>query len=157
MRLVFQSQFAGILSSFAHSLGSIGGDRGGIPTQTVASRCRLGLGVGVSAPYLVPWGVVGGHGSGTAFTPDFPSPQCGGVFLFFCRFFFGGFAFCGFTLYLGQLFFQLCAANTEDYLKELMEKYHLGGCRYNGMPGAKVLAQNRILQKYAKVPVFIAC
>ncbi len=38
-----------------------------------------------------------------------------------------------------------------------MEKYHLGGCRYNGMPGEKVLAQNRILQKYAKVPVFIAC
>ena len=38
-----------------------------------------------------------------------------------------------------------------------MEKYHLGGCRYNAMPGAKVLEQNRILQKYAKVPVFIAC
>ena len=38
-----------------------------------------------------------------------------------------------------------------------MEKYHLGGCRYNGMPGQMVLNQNRILQKYAKVPVFIAC
>lgn len=58
---------------------------------------------------------------------------------------------------VGQLFWQLTASQDEDYLRELMEKYHLGGCRYNGMPGQKVLAQNRILQKYAKVPVFIAC
>ena len=58
---------------------------------------------------------------------------------------------------VGQLFFQLTASQDEEYLKELMEKYHLGGCRYNGMPGEKVLAQNKILQKYAKIPVFIAC
>ena len=58
---------------------------------------------------------------------------------------------------VGQLFWQLTASQEESYLQELMEKYHLGGCRYNGMPGAKVLAQNRILQKYAKIPVFIAC
>ena len=48
---------------------------------------------------------------------------------------------------VGQLFWQLTASQEEDYLKELMEKYHLGGCRYNGMPGQKVLNQNRILQK----------
>ena len=30
---------------------------------------------------------------------------------------------------VGQLFFQLTAGVTEDYLRELMEKYHLGGCR----------------------------
>ena len=58
---------------------------------------------------------------------------------------------------VGQLFWQLTAGVSEDYLKELMEKYHLGGCRYNAMPGQMVLNQNRILQKYAKVPVFIAC
>lgn len=58
---------------------------------------------------------------------------------------------------VGQLFFQLTSSQEEGYLKELMEKYHLGGCRYNGMPGEKVLAQNALLQKYAKVPVFIAC
>ena len=58
---------------------------------------------------------------------------------------------------VGQLFWQLMASQEEGYLRELMEKYHLGGCRYNGMPGSKVLAQNRILQKYAKIPVFIAC
>ncbi len=58
---------------------------------------------------------------------------------------------------VGQLFFQLTAGIDEAYLQELMEKYHLGGCRYNNMPGAAVQMQNRILQKYAKVPVFIAC
>ena len=58
---------------------------------------------------------------------------------------------------VGQLFFQLTAGVDENYLKELMEKYHLGGCRYNQMPGVVVQNQNRMLQKYAKVPVFIAC
>ena len=58
---------------------------------------------------------------------------------------------------VGQLFWQLTAGTSEEYLQELMEKYHLGGCRYNAMPGQMVLNQNRILQKYAKVPVFIAC
>ena len=58
---------------------------------------------------------------------------------------------------VGQLFFQLTAGMDENYLRELMEKYHLGGCRYNNMPGAAVQMQNRILQKYAKVPVIIAC
>ena len=58
---------------------------------------------------------------------------------------------------VGQLFWQLTAGNSEEYLQDLMQTYHLGGCRYNGMPGQMVLNQNRILQKYAKVPVFIAC
>ncbi len=58
---------------------------------------------------------------------------------------------------VGQLFWQLGAGNSEEYYRELMEKYHLGGCRYNGMPGKMVLNQNRTFQKYAKVPVFIAC
>lgn len=58
---------------------------------------------------------------------------------------------------VGQLFFQLTSSQEEGYLRELMEKYHLGGCRYNGMNGAQVLEQNRTLQKYAKIPLFIAC
>lgn len=58
---------------------------------------------------------------------------------------------------VGQLFFQLTASHDEEYLRELMEKYHLGGCRYNPAPGKAIQEQNRILQKYAKVPVFIAC
>jgi len=58
---------------------------------------------------------------------------------------------------VGQLFFQLTAGMDEAYLKELMEKYHLGGCRYNNMPGQYVKMQNAILQKHAKVPLIIAC
>ncbi len=58
---------------------------------------------------------------------------------------------------VGQLFFQLTAGIDEAYLQNLMEKYHLGGCRYNNMPGQAVQMQNTTLQKYAKVPLFIAC
>lgn len=58
---------------------------------------------------------------------------------------------------VGQLFFQLTSSHEETYLKELMEKYHLGGCRYNPAPGAQIQEQNRTLQKYAKIPLFIAC
>ena len=58
---------------------------------------------------------------------------------------------------VGQLFFQLTQSFDEEYLKTLMEKYHLGGCRYNPAPGKAVQHMARILQKYAKVPVFIAC
>lgn len=58
---------------------------------------------------------------------------------------------------VGQLFFQLTASQDEEYLRELVEKYHIGGARYNAMPGAAVLKQNKTLQKYAKIPLFIAC
>lgn len=58
---------------------------------------------------------------------------------------------------VGQLFFQLTSSHEEEHLKELMEKYHLGGCRYNPAPGVAIQEQNRKLQKYAKIPVFIAC
>ena len=58
---------------------------------------------------------------------------------------------------VGQLFFQLTMGIQEDYLKELMDKYHLGGCRYNNMPARAVQMQNATLQKHAKVPLFIAC
>ena len=58
---------------------------------------------------------------------------------------------------VGQLFFQLTMGIQEDYLKELMDKYHLGGCRYNNMPAMAVQMQNATLQNHAKVPLFIAC
>ena len=58
---------------------------------------------------------------------------------------------------VGQLFFQLTASTEESYLRELNEKYHVGGCRYNGMPGEDVRRQNELLQRYAKIPLFIAC
>ena len=58
---------------------------------------------------------------------------------------------------VGQLFWQLCLSDSDEYLGHLLGTYHLGGCRYNGMPGQKVLDQNRKIQKYSKVPAFIAC
>ena len=58
---------------------------------------------------------------------------------------------------VGQLFWQLCLSDDERYLQHLLGTYHLGGCRYNGMPGAKVLAQNQKIQKFSKIPAFIAC
>ena len=39
---------------------------------------------------------------------------------------------------VGQLFFQLTSGADEGYLRELVEKYHIGGCRYNPMPAAAV-------------------
>ena len=58
---------------------------------------------------------------------------------------------------VGQLFFQLTASKEEAYLKELVEKYHVGGCRYNPMRGEEVRRQNGILQGYSRIPLFIAC
>ncbi len=58
---------------------------------------------------------------------------------------------------VGQLFFQLTAGFDEAYLKNLVEKYHLGGCRYNNMPAGAVMQQNSILQRYSKIPLIIAC
>ena len=58
---------------------------------------------------------------------------------------------------VGQLFFQLTASTSEEYLGELVAKYHVGGCRYNPMKGEEVKRQNEILQKHSKIPLFIAC
>ena len=58
---------------------------------------------------------------------------------------------------VGQLFWQLCLSDNDAYLSDLMGRFHLGGCRYNGMPGQKVLNQNRAIQTHAKIPAFIAC
>ena len=58
---------------------------------------------------------------------------------------------------VGQLFFQLTASDDEEYLTELVNKYHVGGCRYNPMPREKVKRQNEILQKASRIPLFIAC
>ena len=58
---------------------------------------------------------------------------------------------------VGQLFWQLCLSDNDAYLSDLMGRFHLGGCRYNGMPGQKVLNQNRAIQTHAKIPAFITC
>lgn len=58
---------------------------------------------------------------------------------------------------IGQIFFGITSSFDETYLKELMEKYHLGGCRYNTAPGAVVRKHNEILQTSSRIPLFIAC
>ncbi len=58
---------------------------------------------------------------------------------------------------VGQLFFQLTQSKEEDYIKDLLEKYHLGGLRYNPGAATDLQNQNRYIQKYSKVPAFIAC
>ncbi len=58
---------------------------------------------------------------------------------------------------VGQLFFQLTQSKEEEYIKNLADKYHLGGYRYNPGHPMDLQNQNRYIQKYSKVPAFIAC
>lgn len=58
---------------------------------------------------------------------------------------------------IGQLFFNMGTSRTEEYLKMTVEKYHLGGIRYNPVSAAEVHEQNRILQENSKIPLIIAC
>ncbi len=58
---------------------------------------------------------------------------------------------------IGQLFFNMGTSREEDYLKMTVEKYHIGGIRYNPAKGEEVHEQNRILQENSKIPLIIAC
>ena len=46
---------------------------------------------------------------------------------------------------VGQLFFLMTAGMKPDHLKELVQKYHCGGIRYNNMPSQYVLEQSSII------------
>ncbi len=58
---------------------------------------------------------------------------------------------------IGQLFFNMGSSREEDYLKMTVEKYHIGGIRYNPATADDVYEQNRILQENSKIPLIIAC
>ena len=58
---------------------------------------------------------------------------------------------------IGQLFFNMGSSREEEYLKMTVEKYHIGGIRYNPATAAEVHEQNRILQESSKIPLIIAC
>ena len=58
---------------------------------------------------------------------------------------------------IGQLFFNMGSSRDEEYLKMTVEKYHIGGIRYNPATAAEVHEQNRILQENSKIPLIIAC
>lgn len=57
---------------------------------------------------------------------------------------------------VGQLFFFLGGSREEAYLKDMVERYHVGGARYNPGTAEQIYEQNRILQRYAKIPLLIA-
>ncbi|MCI8483414.1 MAG: beta-hexosaminidase [Lachnospiraceae bacterium] len=58
---------------------------------------------------------------------------------------------------IGQLFFNMGSSREEEYLKMTVEKYHIGGIRYNPGTADEIYEQNRILQENSKVPLIIAC
>lgn len=58
---------------------------------------------------------------------------------------------------IGQLFFNMGSSRDEDYLKMTVNKYHIGGIRYNPATSKEVREQNRILQENSKIPLIIAC
>ncbi|MGM9608227.1 MAG: glycoside hydrolase family 3 protein [Oscillospiraceae bacterium] len=58
---------------------------------------------------------------------------------------------------VGQLFFAITSSYEDGYLKDLVGRYHLGGCRYNTAPGAVIRRHNEVLQQSSAIPLFIAC
>ncbi len=57
---------------------------------------------------------------------------------------------------IGQLFVNLGATRDENYLKNILKTYHIGGARYNPALGKDVLEQNKVLQRNSKIPLLIA-
>lgn len=57
---------------------------------------------------------------------------------------------------VGQLFVNLGRSSEEEYIKNIVERYHLGGARYVEKDGKKIFEQNQAYQRYSKVPMFIA-
>lgn len=57
---------------------------------------------------------------------------------------------------IGQLFINMGASRDEAYLKDVVNRYHIAGVRYNPGKAAEVHEQNRILQENSKIPLLIA-
>ncbi|MGL5694180.1 MAG: glycoside hydrolase family 3 N-terminal domain-containing protein, partial [Peptostreptococcaceae bacterium] len=57
---------------------------------------------------------------------------------------------------IGQLFVNMGASREEDYLKSVLDNYHIGGVRYNPAMSAQVYDQNKILQENSRIPLLIA-
>lgn len=57
---------------------------------------------------------------------------------------------------IGQLFVNMGSDRSEEYLKDVLEKYKIGAVRYNPGTSKEVHEQNRILQENAKIPLLIA-
>src|SRR5512139_3462938 len=57
---------------------------------------------------------------------------------------------------IGQIFVNMGASRTEEYLTQVLRDYKFGAVRYNPGPAAAVHEQNRILQENSKIPLLIA-
>lgn len=57
---------------------------------------------------------------------------------------------------IGQLFVNMGASRTEEYLTQVLRDYKFGAVRYNPGKAAEVHDQNRILQENSKIPLLIA-
>ncbi|RPA60408.1 beta-hexosaminidase [Aerococcus agrisoli] len=57
---------------------------------------------------------------------------------------------------IGQLFFNMGASTEPEYLKDVLDTYHISGVRYNKSKAEIVYEQNKVLQGHSKYPVLIA-
>ena len=57
---------------------------------------------------------------------------------------------------IGQLFVNMGAQRTEEYLTDVLDNYHIGAVRYNPGKADEVWEQNYILQTKSKIPMLIA-
>lgn len=57
---------------------------------------------------------------------------------------------------IGQLFVNMGAERTEEYLTGVLDDYHIGAVRYNPGTAEEVWDQNYILQTKSKIPLLIA-
>lgn len=57
---------------------------------------------------------------------------------------------------IGQLFVNMGAERTEEYLTSMLNTYHIGAVRYNKGTASEVYDQNKILQTKSKIPLLIA-
>lgn len=57
---------------------------------------------------------------------------------------------------IGQLFVNMGASRTEEYLTDMVNNYHIGAVRYNPGTAEEVYDQNKILQENSKIPMLIA-
>ena len=57
---------------------------------------------------------------------------------------------------IGQLFVNMGASRDEEYLKSMVNNYHIGAVRYNPATASEVYDQNKILQENSKIPLLIA-
>lgn len=57
---------------------------------------------------------------------------------------------------VGQLFVNMGSSREEEYLTEMVDKYHIAAVRYQPGPAAEIWEQNHILQTKSKIPMLIA-